>query len=91
MKKAVALRYQPTSQQAVPTLTAKGSGRVADEIIKRALEHGVPVQEDVSMVEILSQLDLDQEIPPQLYRIVAEVLSFVYRADAKVRLLEADR
>jgi flagellar biosynthesis protein len=83
-KKAVALRYSPESDHA-PILTAKGKGRVAEEIIRRAREHGVPIQEDASLVEVLSKLDLDTEIPPELYQLVAEVLSFIYRTDLAAR------
>lgn len=90
LKKAVALRYNPVTGQA-PTLVAKGGGRVADEILKRAASHGVPIQEDASLVEVLSQLDLEQEIPPELYRLVAEVMSFIYRADSKVKQMASSR
>lgn len=81
-KKAVALKYEP-EQGAAPTIIAKGRGAVADEILKRAQENGIPVQEDSSLVEVLSKLDLGQEIPPELYQLVAEVLSFVYRSDRR--------
>jgi flagellar biosynthesis protein len=84
IKKAVALRYEPGVRPA-PVVVAKGKGRVADEILKRAKEYGVPIQEDPSLVEVLSKLDLEQEIPPELYRLVAEVLTFIYRAEAKAK------
>jgi flagellar biosynthesis protein len=84
IKKAVALRYSPGKQQA-PTIVAKGKGVVAEAIMKKAKEFGVPVQEDASLVEVLSKLDLDQEIPPELYQLVAEVLSFIYRSDQKAQ------
>ncbi len=83
-KKAVALRYQPELEQA-PRVVAKGSGEVAEQIIARAKEHGVPMQEDPSLVNILSKIEIDNQIPPELYRVVAEVLSLVYRLDAKAR------
>jgi flagellar biosynthesis protein len=84
-KKAVALKYDPENGSA-PTVIAKGQGVIADEILRRAQENGVPVQEDSSLVEVLSKLDLDQEIPPELYNLVAEVLSFVYRSDRRAAL-----
>jgi len=84
-KKAVALKYDP-QKNAAPIVTAKGQGFVAEEILRRAAEHGVPIQEDASLVEVLSKLDLQQEIPPELYQIVAEILSFVYRSDRKAGL-----
>ena len=84
-KKAVALTYSPAEQQA-PTLVAKGQGYVAESILAKAKEFGVPVQEDSSLVEVLSRLDIDQEIPPELYQLVAELLSFIYRTDRKLDL-----
>lgn len=84
IKKAVALKYAPDRNKA-PVVVAKGRGEVAESILKRAKESGVPVQEDASLVEVLSKLDLDQEIPPELYQLVAEILSFVYRSDRKAR------
>ncbi|MBN2983580.1 MULTISPECIES: EscU/YscU/HrcU family type III secretion system export apparatus switch protein [Cohnella] len=87
-KKAVALKYSPERAQA-PIVVAKGQGAMAEEILRRAKEGGVPVQEDASLVEVLSKLDLEQEIPPELYRLVAEVLSFVYRTDRKAGLKSA--
>lgn len=84
LKKAVALRYSPEAQKA-PTLIAKGKGHMAEAILQKAKENGIPIQEDSSLVEVLSKLDLDQEIPPELYQLVAEVLSFIYRSDNRMR------
>ena len=82
--KAVALRYKPHEGDEVPKLVAKGRGEVARKIIELAREHGVPVQEDPALVELLLRLDLSEEIPPELYEVVAKVLAFVYslRAEA---------
>lgn len=82
IRKAVALHYGP--DQDAPTVAAKGKGILADKIIDLAEQHGVPLQEDASLVEVLAQLDLDQQIPPELYQLVAEILSFVYRADQHI-------
>ncbi|WP_136604615.1 EscU/YscU/HrcU family type III secretion system export apparatus switch protein [Paenibacillus dokdonensis] len=84
MKKAVALKYAPGEAEA-PVVAAKGRGKIAESILEKAKEHGVPVQEDAALVEVLSKLDLDQQIPPELYQLVAEVLSYIYRADRSVR------
>ncbi|MEF3304794.1 EscU/YscU/HrcU family type III secretion system export apparatus switch protein [Paenibacillus sp. GYB003] len=84
IKRAVALRYAP-EQNASPHVVAKGKGRVAETIIERAKEHGVPLQEDPSLVEVLSKLDVKQQIPPELYQLVAEILSFVYRTDSRAK------
>lgn len=81
-KKAVALKYMP-EQRSAPVVVAKGQGIIAEEIMRKAQENGVPIQEDSSLVEVLSKLDLEQEIPPELYTLVAEILSFVYRSDQR--------
>lgn len=79
-KKAVALKYDPTQSEA-PIVTAKGKGHIADRILEKAKENGIPVQEDPALVEVLSKLDLDQQIPAELYTLVAEILTFIYRSD----------
>ncbi len=79
-KQAVALSYAKEAA-AAPVVKAKGKGAVAERIVAVAAENGVPVREDASLVEVLSKLDLEQEIPPELYQLVAEILSFVYRTD----------
>lgn len=81
-KRAVALKYDMNKNDS-PIVTAKGQGIVAEEIIKRAKEHDIPIQEDESLVEMLSQLQLNEKIPPSLYEVVAEVFAFVYRLDQK--------
>ncbi|AIQ19018.1 MULTISPECIES: EscU/YscU/HrcU family type III secretion system export apparatus switch protein [Paenibacillus] len=80
LKKAVALKYTPGQSEA-PVVVAKGQGAVADMILQRAKENGVAVQEDAALVEVLSKLDLDQQIPPELYHLVAEILSYIYQSD----------
>ncbi|AFC31897.1 FlhB domain-containing protein [Paenibacillus mucilaginosus 3016] len=82
VKRAVALKYDKEAGGA-PKVVAKGKGRVAEAIVEKAKESGVMIQEDPSLVEVLSKLDIDQEIPPELYQLVAEVLSFVYRSDRR--------
>jgi flagellar biosynthesis protein len=77
-KKAVALTYKPGDDHA-PRVTAKGTGRLAERIIEMARKHGIPVKDDPDLVEVLSRLDLDDQIPPELYVVVAELLAFIYR------------
>lgn len=77
IQKAVALKYVPKQDRA-PKVTAKGSGVLADKIIQLAKEHGIPIKEDPALMEVLSQLDFYQEIPPSVYTVVAEILTFVY-------------
>ena len=81
-EKAAALKYRHGKDSA-PTLVAKGRGKLAEQIIEIARKHGVPIQEDKELVEFLSMLDLYQEIPPELYRAVAEILAFIYAINKK--------
>ncbi|WP_341282459.1 EscU/YscU/HrcU family type III secretion system export apparatus switch protein [Paenibacillus sp. FSL H8-0537] len=84
IRRAVALKYEPGVGTA-PVVVAKGKGYLAEQLIEKAKENGIPMQEDASLVEVLSKLDIDQTIPPELYTLVAEILSFVYRSDRKAR------
>jgi flagellar biosynthesis protein len=78
---AVALAY--AKDGAAPKVVAKGRGLVAQAIIERARQHGIFVHESRDMVSLLMQVDLDQRIPPELYRAVAELLAWVYRLEQK--------
>ncbi|MGM0607134.1 MAG: EscU/YscU/HrcU family type III secretion system export apparatus switch protein [Candidatus Muiribacteriota bacterium] len=78
-KKAVALKYKPKNKKDAPAVIAKGSGKKAEEIIKKAKELGINLYEDPDIVEILSKVDLGDEIPPELFETVAEILVFVYK------------
>jgi len=82
LKSAVALKYH-TKKDAAPKLTAKGEGLVAERIIKLAKENQVPIKEDPDLVQILSQVDINKEIPPPVYKVVAELLAFVYKLNSK--------
>jgi flagellar biosynthesis protein len=84
VKKAVGLRYVPTLDRA-PKVTVKGSGLLAQKIIELAREHGIPIKEDPVLIQILSQLDFYQEIPPSIYLVVAEILAFVYSVNNRWR------
>jgi len=74
---AVGLKYQPESDNS-PRVTAKGKGKIAEKIIKIAKEHNIYIHEDPDLIEVLSQLDINDEIPSALYPVVAELLAFVY-------------
>lgn len=78
-KEAVALTYKPGNNE--PTVVAKGKGKIAENILEKAKEHSVPIQEDASLVELLGQLDINQSIPEELYQAVAEVFAFIYKVD----------
>jgi len=79
-KKAVALDYDEAADEA-PKVVAKGSGLVAERIVSTAREAGVPIQENPALVSALSALDLGEQIPAELYPVVAEVLVWVRRVD----------
>ena len=76
--KAVALKYDQKKDKA-PKVIAKGRGEIAEKIIEIAKAHNLPLYEDQNLVQILEALELETEIPPELYRAVAEVLAFIYR------------
>jgi len=74
-RSAVALHYDG---EGAPRVSAKGLGAVADEIIRVAEEHGVPLEEDAELAALLGQLDLGDEVPEELWLAVAEVLAFAF-------------
>jgi flagellar biosynthesis protein len=76
---AVALAYR--TGQTAPKVVAKGRGMLAETIIERAKEAGVYVHESPELVSLLMQVDIDQHIPPDLYRAVAELLAWIYRLE----------
>lgn len=79
VREAIALAYSQTD--AAPRVVAKGKGLIAEKIIARAREHGVYVHESPELVALLTQVDLDEHIPPQLYMAVAELLAWLYRIE----------
>ncbi len=81
MNKAVALHYDREIDEA-PRIVASGRGYVADQILALAFAHGVRVREDADLVEILSLLEVDSVIPLEAFTAVAEILNYVYRANA---------
>jgi flagellar biosynthesis protein len=82
-KEAVALSYEVTKNDA-PKVIAKGKGLVADNILEKAKENNIPIQEDPTLIELLSKLTINDSIPEELYQAVAEVFAFVYRTDREV-------
>lgn len=77
-EKAAALVYD---QAGAPRIVAKGVGQVARRMIEAAEAEGIPIQKNEVLVEALMQVELTKEIPPQLYRAVAELLAFIYRLE----------
>ena len=83
LKRAVALYYDGDN---APTLTAKGAGEEAEEIIRIAQENGVPLCDNAALAALLSELELGDEIPEALYLAVAHIISFAY----KMRMMVMD-
>jgi flagellar biosynthesis protein len=78
---AAALQYDPVKPQP-PQVVAVGRGAIAQEIVRVAKEHGIPLHADPGLVEALAQLDVSDHIPRELYAVVAEVLAYVFRVDS---------
>lgn len=77
-RQAAALRYEPKRDRA-PKLIAKGQSARAEKLIELARQHDIPIRQDKNLLQILSRLDLNEEIPPEVYQVVAEILAFIYR------------
>ncbi|MCE2782431.1 EscU/YscU/HrcU family type III secretion system export apparatus switch protein [Limnohabitans sp.] len=75
IKEAIALEY---GKNTTPVVTAKGDAELAQKIIEEAQRHGVYVAEDPQLLALLSRIDIDKEIPPELFTAVAVILSWVY-------------
>lgn len=80
-KKAVALTYDREKDDS-PRVAAKGQGRVAEKIIELARKHDIPIKDDPDLMEVLSSLEINEEIPSEIYVAVAELLAFVYSMNA---------
>ena len=82
MKKAVALRFDKDKESA-PRVIAKGKGESAENIIKVAELNDLPIEKNEDLVELLSKVELDKEVPENLYKAVAEVFVFIYNTAKK--------
>ncbi len=80
---AVALEYDPESEFA-PKVVAGGRGSVAEQILQIAFAQGVKVRKDADLAEMLSAIDIDSEIPIEAFAAVAEILTYVYRANGNM-------
>ena len=94
-RKAVALKYE-AERDLAPKVIAKGRGHVAEHILETAQKNAVPVYQDKTLVNMLMALEIDREIPPELYKAIAEVMAYVYKMDkshgqAAARRLAAQR
>lgn len=81
---AAAIKYDNRKDLA-PRVVAKGRGMIAEKIIELAKKHHVPIKNDPALVQVLSKLDIDEQIPVELYKAVAEILAFVYSANNRYR------
>ena len=81
LPRAVALAYAHGVDDTAPRVRAKGQGAIAEEIIRRARAAGVFVHESAELVSLLMQVDMDRQIPPQLYQAVAGLLAWIYRIE----------
>ena len=79
--KALALQYKRGVDRA-PKVTAKGRGALADKILAIARENNIPIKQDKTLLDALYRLEIHEEIPEELYRVVAEVLAFIYRMNS---------
>ncbi|MGB5323870.1 MAG: EscU/YscU/HrcU family type III secretion system export apparatus switch protein [Pseudomonadales bacterium] len=79
-QRAVALQYDG---KRAPTITASGSGQLAEDIIALAREHGVPLYENAQLTELLAVLDLGEQIPHELYLVIAQIIALAYKISGK--------
>ena len=82
-QRAVAMRYSSQTDNA-PRVVAKGGGYIAEKILEIARQNNIPIHEDPDLLEILAKVDIMEEIPPELYKVVAELLAYVYRMNKKM-------
>lgn len=82
-RKAIALKYNEETDPA-PKLIAKGKDAAADEIIQIAKQHNIPIQEDAALVQFLTELEINETIPEELYEAVAEIFAFIYRIEKEI-------
>ena len=82
---AVALKYAPAEGDTAPRLVAKGKGHIADRLKEIARDNDIPIHEDPALVQLLSSVEVETEIPYALFAAVAEVLALIYRADETKR------
>ena len=79
MKKAIALSYE--EQMQAPKVVAKGSERVAERILEEALQHNIPIREDATLITLLDAVQVSEQIPNELYGVIAELFAFLYQLD----------
>jgi flagellar biosynthesis protein len=86
-EQAVALRYRKQEESA-PKVVAKGKGHVAQAIKEQARRYGIPIRRDDDLVALLAEVEIDREIPAELYAAVAELLAWIYKANEEAKIKE---
>lgn len=79
-KKAVALHYDGKN---APAVTAAASGELAEQIIELARQHGIPLFENETLLQLLVDIGVGEEIPETLYLCIAQVIAFAYKIQGK--------
>lgn len=79
---AVALGYNPEKHNA-PVVLAKGQGSIAAKIVQIAIDKGIEVRQDADLLQVLKAVDIDEEIPVEAFSAVAEIISYIYKANNK--------
>lgn len=85
---AVALEDSKTGKE-LPRITAAGRGRIAEQILQMAFENDIKVREDGALAEMLASVELESPIPTEAFMAVAEILSYVYRANGEPNPFDA--
>lgn len=85
LQKAVALAYEQNKHRA-PKVLAKGEGLIAQKIIEKAKEYDIPLFQSKALVDSLIHLEIDEEIPPELYKAVVEVFIWLYKTESKAQM-----
>ncbi len=80
VKEVAAIKYDPAADD-VPTIVAIGHGHAAERILEKAQENDIPVVQDAGLAQLLSKLSVGDEIPPEVYKVVAQILLFVSGMD----------
>lgn len=82
IKEAAAISYTP-GEDSAPKIVAVGKGEIADKIIEKAQENDIPIHHDTTLAHTLAALNVGDQIPPELYEVVAEVMVFIASLDQK--------
>ncbi|MCL4512899.1 MAG: EscU/YscU/HrcU family type III secretion system export apparatus switch protein [Candidatus Eremiobacteraeota bacterium] len=86
-RKAAALGYDAEKDLA-PRVLASGKGRVSEKILEIAKEHNIPIHEDPDLVDLLASLNIGETIPPELYKLVAEIITYLYEIDGDFKMVK---